>query len=63
MLYRKGVASLCLCENVPVFNKVRKMFAWKPERVADGQNPEDGELVQHLSHEAQGHVEVYGEQT
>lgn len=39
------------------------MSPGEPEGVADGQYPEDGELVQHLADEAQRHVEVHGEET
>lgn len=39
-----------------------KVAARQPDAVAAGQQPQDGDLVQQLSQEAERHVEVRGEQ-
>lgn len=48
---------------LPVLNKRREVFAGKPQRVTNSQNPQDGQLIQHLAHKTQSHVEIHGENT
>lgn len=35
----------------------------QPHAVSTGQQPQDGDLIQQLPHEAESHVEIHGEQT
>lgn len=47
----------------PVFpEEGGKVATGQPDAVATGQQPQDGDLVQQLAQEAEGHVEVHGEQ-
>lgn len=50
-------------ELLPVFNKRWEVSAWEPQGVANSQNPQDGQFVQHLAHITQGHVKIHGENT
>lgn len=47
----------------PVLDEGGEEPAWEPETIAEPQDPQDGQLIQHLAHEAQGHVEVGREET
>lgn len=48
---------------IPGLDAPGEVTLWVPEGISHSQCPEDGELIQELSHVAQGHVEVHGEET
>lgn len=57
---RACTVSLCV---IPGLDALGEVSLWVPEGISHSQCPEDGELIQELSHVAQGHVEVHGEGT
>lgn len=48
---------------IPALNAPGEVNLWVPKGICHSQRPEDGELIQELSHVAQSHVEVHGEDT
>lgn len=56
-------AQISLCHCLPVFYKRREELAGKPYGVSHGQHPQDGQLIQHLAHEAESHVKIGREES
>lgn len=48
---------------IPALDELGEVNPWVPEGIRRSQRPEDGELIQELSHVAQGHVKVHREDT
>lgn len=48
---------------IPGLDALGEVSLGVPEGISHSQSPENGELIQELSHVAQGHVEVHGEDT